>query len=1521
MTRSPASSFDTLRTWNGSQDRAFEEIGYQLLKGDVPEGSTAIRTGNPDGGVEWYVILANGDEHGWQAKHVHGIDALLTAMTKSVKTVVVERPKLRKLTFVISWNLATGTSGNEKKSQRQKYEDKVAAWKKNIKGAADIDFALIQGSELLDKLVLPEHRGREWFWWQEPVFDAKWLRVRLDEQADAAGDKYRPDLQVDLPIQLDVDGLGFSDVILDEFNRLRKRLVDACRELRLTPAGDSPGAELYKTIAKSSDALAGTLDGTHLQPFNADAQLNPAEMAIASLLAAVDAAADFEYERERNWYDARRENPDGAGPQPKAETRHYPIHRVRTAASELQRWIESSPANTLRKRLYFLSGVAGSGKTHLLLDAASRALAEGRPAVVLFGARFGKGDLWASICDQLGLKNVGKDVLLGAMDAAGQSASVTSRRFLILIDALNETTPPDFWHTHLPELRAAIKPWPHIALAVSCRDTYVDVVDDGEERKHYEFVKHPGFADREIEATQKYFDHYGLEAPRIPLLTPEFTVPLFLRLYCESLVDEGDAAIAVGHESRLQIFERFLRTKYKRIARRYRTSSTSHEQQYLESRVQRVLDGLLDEMSRTGREGMSVARASEIASAFLDNSSENAARMIGVMQDEGVLTNELLYIGGGKSENGVRITFQAFSDFLILKRRLAGVADPANDPVFIEWLAETCSWGVQEAAMTALPEIYGVEVIDLLGVESSDLNERPDRRNDPERNRRFSQAHYLYGMFLRTLPYRDGAAVRQRTVELMNDSMRTVSDFELFQTMFAISPQPDNALNAEALHRYLAAMPMPKRDAFFGFAMYDSMFDEAEPLARLARWAANGPYPAYDSKIIELSCIPLMWLLSSPNRFMRDWVTKALVQLLHGHLDVVRLLVERFWQVDDPYVVQRVIVIAHACLMRSQAKDSGSASELVAVVRDLVFARPMRPDELMLDAARGIVQWGVAQQLFPDTTLDVMKRPYGFKIPGNPPTADKLEEQYGWREAQPREASYSIIHSSLFSLGDFGRYVVESRIDDFSRFRYGQPYPEDEPEPETGINKAGWKRFERSLTGEQIRMHNVALAQHRASDDPLAELDLKEFSSSLTPGQWELFQKAFQRSRKRRTRQDDRYPGERARRWVFMRTLSLGWKPELFGQQDDFLNRRDNGRSAHKAERWGKKYQWMAFHELFARIADNYQPLRGYSDSAPYEGLHQTYCRDIDATLPPIDYREFAEEKGETASTWKPSPIRFTKLPGLPLSFVSYGGSVQEFLADHKTEPLPDRVAYATDQDGHTWIPLCWYERQMSPKSLLGSDDKRFDQTHSFVTWFAKSADAVPAVERLAQARRDDRIHFVDINGHIDCCYFGELGSSNSCSHRRAEWSTMELGDRSVEMVAATEDYSWEGNVLDCSIGDTVSASLPSAFMQERSSLLLNIAGPSWTTDDGETVIAYVDGPSTERQHGLLVRADWLNTFLKEHDLVLLASAWFERRLLDNSRTWRHPYTEGWIGAAWFADGNRFSHVDLIRGEFPTGDD
>ena len=51
-----ARSFRLIREWDGSKHRAFEELCYQL-RDPVPNGSTVVKTGDPDGGYEWYFTL------------------------------------------------------------------------------------------------------------------------------------------------------------------------------------------------------------------------------------------------------------------------------------------------------------------------------------------------------------------------------------------------------------------------------------------------------------------------------------------------------------------------------------------------------------------------------------------------------------------------------------------------------------------------------------------------------------------------------------------------------------------------------------------------------------------------------------------------------------------------------------------------------------------------------------------------------------------------------------------------------------------------------------------------------------------------------------------------------------------------------------------------------------------------------------------------------------------------------------------------------------------------------------------------------------------------------------------------------------------------------------------------------------------------------------------------------------------------------------------------------------------------
>jgi hypothetical protein len=609
-------------------------------------------------------------------------------------------------------------------------------------------------------------------------------------------------------------------------------------------------------------------------------------------------------------------------------------------------------------------------------------------------------------------------------------------------------------------------------------------------------------------------------------------------------------------------------------------------------------------------------------------------------------------------------------------------------------------------------------------------------------------------------------------------------------------------------------------------------------------------------------------------------------------------LVERFWSVDDPYVAQRVVAVAYGALLRSSATDRDAAGRLAVRVHSLVFTPPVRPDELLLDSARGIVRWAVGGGLLAPAALEKASRPYGLTVPGSPPLVASLEQKYGVHEDRPTNASYTSIFYSIFELGDFGRYVVESGLHHFSRFRTGEVRPDRVPREPRFVRKR-WERFVRSLSEAQAS----DLADQMKVPDP---------SALGTPRRLRLVGDDLLSREQRDLLQDvwvyppwvdDDYPVERARRWIFRRTLSLGWTPELFGATDRGLGRSSGGREGHKAERWGKKYQWMAYHELLARVADNYQSAHRYDDSEIYEGLHQIAGeREIDPSLPPVTYETFAARKSGNGGAWGPSPIVFREWPTDRVDFRAYDSNIGRFLEDRRTEPTPGTSVRLTDAYGDEWIVLDGWTRHNDPfadKSWRGL----FQQVR-VDTLLVPATQADALLEQLSAEATYRRVgERANFNGHTDCCFVGEIGRVGPrCYQRHDALEPLELDGRSFELVSPIEGYAWEGSILDCSIEDSASAVLPSTFVQQEVGLTFNTAGPSWSLPDGQPVFVYLEGPDIDGR-ALLVRASFLADFLGKRGLALVILHDLERSELkedyprDEPHPWLHVSTAALLDA------------------------
>ena len=522
--------FKSLRQWRGSQHQAFEELCYQL-RDQTPEGADLVKTGNPDGGLEWYVTLRNGVQWGWQAKFVFSIDPLLNLMEQSLKTVVKKRPNCRKLTFCIPFDLPDAPGGREQKSARQKFEDRKKSWRKRIPGAGRVTIELWAEGYLLERLVgHPAQRGIELFFWNEEVFSSDWCAKRQKVAVDAAGGRYNPKLHVDLPVAFALEGLALSEAYWQRFRALRGTVLISADRIDVSHYTGIGVTKELRNLVRSLREWRLKVPSRVELPARLDRD------ALLALTRTFHTAANAAYPNDP----PRRKRGKATKSQALANERrrslqHY-LHGLVNALRRFENLLQSDATAAANCGELLLTGEAGQGKTHLFCDVSQRAVDASRPAIVLFGGRLSGRHLWAEVAEQLGLGDVGSEVLIGGMQAAAQASNAP---FLLLFDALNEAEEPKAWQTELPNVLAEIAHDPWISIGVSVRSTFLQVVLPPDDLPDITKVEHPGFAGRELEATEKFFDTFSLEQPRVPLLTPEFTNPLFLKLYCEGLKEIG----------------------------------------------------------------------------------------------------------------------------------------------------------------------------------------------------------------------------------------------------------------------------------------------------------------------------------------------------------------------------------------------------------------------------------------------------------------------------------------------------------------------------------------------------------------------------------------------------------------------------------------------------------------------------------------------------------------------------------------------------------------------------------------------------------------------------------------------------------------------------------------------------------------------------------------------------------------------------------------------------------------------
>ena len=1439
--------FRSLRQWRGSQNQAFEELCYQL-RDPTPDGTELFKTGSPDGGLEWYVNFRNGVQWGWQAKFTFDIDTLLTLMERSLKTVVEKRPKCRRLTFCIPFDLPDAPGNGQRKSARQKFEGRKKRWRDRIPGANRVRIALWSEGELLERLVgHPSQRGMEWFFWDREVFSPKWCAQRVEKTVQEAGERYSPELHVDLPIAFALEGLALSEAYRQRFRTLRGAVVKASSRIEISRYTGIGVTTQLRNLVRS---LA---EWQHKVPtcMKLPKRLDPAPLLhlTHTCYDAANAAYPHDPPREQQ------------GKETKHQTHTYlhsslqhDLDRLTRALQDFEDLLQSSATEAAFHSALLLTGEAGQGKTHLFCDAAKRAVDTGWPAIVILGGRLSGHHIWSEVAEQLGLGEIGSERLIGAMQAAAEASNAP---FLLLLDALNDAAEPTAWQAELPSLLAEIAQNPWISLAVSVRSTFLPVVLPADGLSRIAKVEHPGFEGRELESTERFFDAFGLEQPRIPLLTPEFTNPLFLKLYCEGLKGLGLSAPPVGEDHISDVFERYLAWKETRIVSRLRLDPVTRP-------FEDAIDAFSEALAHENCDSLAHDRSAQIINNFAPKLHQWPDTLFGQLLNEGVLTTDVAWHADTTEPvNVIRFTYQRFADYRVGSALLKPLnCDPARlvealaagKPLQERLLKAPAGW--IEALAVQIPERFNIELLDAAQWRMKTFTRRQWDR-----------------AFVRSIAARRPSAVTTRSRELLRKVQQRSPGLHklVLETILAVAPCPGHPFNADWLHNVLKSWSMPTRDVAWSIPTYFA-FDNGGVLDRLIRWSARGPYPDCPDEVIELVAVPLVWTFTSPNRRMRDYLTKALTQLLSGSLSVLPSLIRRFDGVNDPYVVERLAVVSHGAVLCGGGAAPKAAVAAAQELKRVALADAQVPNVITRDAVRGIYEWCARHDLIDKRTYAEVLPPYGAVPPVKPRTKKQLERAYDRgkydRQGNYIRSPYGALFGSIFDMGDFGRYVVEPEVRQFTQYPLSQPRPAKRKVRVRRPDKRKLAELEATLSTDQ-----VALKKKEPS----------RFVDSLNEQRQRLLLEALDPHPARDTKAT--YPAELAQRWIFERVLALGWTPERF---DDFERTylRDWGYSAHRGERFGKKYQWIALRELVARIADNFHIDRmtnGFEDQlVTYEEPWQFFGRDIDPTLPPPLRKrnedgsfELSAKFASDDEVWwtPPGPSYRRDDPPVGEGWAVGTDDIPQF------EPLVRRK----DRSGTRWVVLHAYyhwDDEVSEDEESHSRRSRHLWSHIY-SWLVQPADRNALVSYLERHSLFGR-WMPEGCGHTDAAYLGELPWAKVANEYPDSWRKIPQSDdlaapMELQVYPTWAEYLWEVSALDRSIEDSVHAWFPAPVLFEAGELSWVPGTCEWCKRDGPPVAQYREGSS---HSALLVREDWLKRTLRKtgHSIVF---GWLgEKRLL-----------------------------------------
>lgn len=385
----------------------------------------------------------------------------------------------------------------------------------------------------------------------------------------------------------------------------------------------------------------------------------------------------------------------------------------------------------------------------------------------------------------------------------------------------------------------------------------------------------------------------------------------------------------------------------------------------------------------------------------------------------------------------------------------------------------------------------------------------------------------------------------------------------------------------------------------------------------------------------------------------------------------------------------------------------------------------------------------------------------------------------------------------------------------------------------------------------------------------------------------------------------------------------LGYTNELFGNNDNnigYYYRHDT----RKLERIGKKYQWIAFYNILARISDQCSLKDDYSDNKEFIGAWNPYVRDFDPTINMrIVYPEDLKPKFTINNNEE---------------FISEEEKDTNIIKNWKNieANMFQESLIHIDNDSREWVVLYNYKDAKS-KPEIKTKERDYNRYGAQKIWRISQGYFINEEEFDELKKALNNKNFLErwfpegysslyylfnreyywSSGYKDTFakewieYFKKTGEKkiikkegdapiiedHSISFEYKEWEEVELKEKVAEILPAFHEYFWEEQ-YDASQEDTTSFYIPCRKLVKSLKIQQKIYDGYFYNEKDE-LIAY-DSKDNKISNRFLIRKDYLDKFLEENNYILFWTNMGEKRF---NLGLCGPIHSEWSGLNWYSKG------------------